>query len=181
MNVAYYTTAGWSWHVQNFSVTQALQFDIVCSAHIHFEHKIAGYMTVVQISIISNMLITMIAMNKLKDYNIPAVSEAFLISASNFPSSYPTWIFCTGNFRHCNWLSLRRLVSWINHLPPACWSTFWKSIFKHQLGCRFDILDSISSFFCILTYAIIYVLIHHIIFGFIFTSLIIFIFLVLLY
>ena len=27
--------------------------------------------------------------------------------------------------------------------------------FIHQLGCRFDILDSISSFFCILTYAII--------------------------
>ena len=43
-------------------------------------------------------------------------------------------------------------------------STFWKSIFKQQLGCRFDIMDSISSFFCILTYAIIYVLIHHIIF-----------------
>ena len=36
--------------------------------------------------------------------------------------------------------------------------------FKQQLGCRFDIMDSISSFFCILTYAIIYVLIHHIIF-----------------
>ena len=52
-----------------------------------------------------------------------------------------------GSFRLCNWLSLRRLVSWINYLPPACWSTFWKSIFKHQLGCRFDILDSISSFF----------------------------------
>ena len=52
-----------------------------------------------------------------------------------------------GSFRLCNWLSLRRLVSWINHLPPACCSTFWKSIFKHQLGCRFDILDSISSFF----------------------------------
>ena len=33
-----------------------------------------------------------------------------------------------------------------NHLPPACWSTFWKSIFKRQLGCRFDIMDSISSF-----------------------------------
>ena len=60
-----------------------------------------------------------------------------------------------GSFRLCNWLSLRRLVSWINHLPPACWSTFC---------CRFDILDSISSFFCILTYAIIYVLLHHIIF-----------------
>ena len=32
-------------------------------------------------------------------------------------------------------------------LPPACWSTFWKSTFKQQLGCRFDIMDSISSFF----------------------------------
>ena len=51
-----------------------------------------------------------------------------------------------GSFRLCNWLSLRRLVSWINHLPPACWSTFWKSTFKQQLGCRFDIMDSISSF-----------------------------------
>ena len=37
-------------------------------------------------------------------------------------------------------------------------------------------LDSISSFFCILTYAVIYVLIHHIIFGFIFTSKIFFFF-----
>ena len=52
-----------------------------------------------------------------------------------------------GSFRLCNWLSLRRLVTWINHLPPACWSTFWKSISKQQLGCRFDIMDSISSFF----------------------------------
>ena len=54
-------------------------------------------------------------------------------------------------------------MSWINYLPPACWSTFWKSIFKQQLGSGFDIMDSIS-FFCILTYANIYVLIHHIIF-----------------
>ena len=46
-------------------------------------------------------------------------------------------------------------VSWLNHLPHACWSIFWKSNFKHPLGCRFDILDSISSLFCILTYAII--------------------------
>ena len=67
-----------------------------------------------------------------------------------------------GSFRLCNWLSLWCLVSWITHLPPACWSTFWKSIFKQQFGCRFDIMDSISLFFCILTYAIIYVLIHHI-------------------
>ena len=52
-----------------------------------------------------------------------------------------------GSFRLCNWLSLRRLVSWINHLPPACWSTFWKSNFKQQLGCRFDIMDNESYFF----------------------------------
>ena len=52
-----------------------------------------------------------------------------------------------GGFRLCNWLSLRRLVSWINHLPPACWSTFWKSNSKQQLGCRFDIMDYESYFF----------------------------------
>ena len=51
-----------------------------------------------------------------------------------------------GSFRLCNWLSLRRLVSWINHLPPAFWSTFRESIFKQQLGCRFDIMNSISYF-----------------------------------
>ena len=80
-------------------------------------------------------------------------------------SSYSTWIFCRG-FRLCNWLSLWRLLSWINHLPPACASTFWKSNFKQQLGCRFDIMDNKSYFFCVLTYAIIYVLIHQIIFRF---------------
>ena len=34
----------------------------------------------------------------------------------NVTSSYSTWMFCRGL---CNWLSLRRLVSWINHLPPV--------------------------------------------------------------
>ena len=38
-------------------------------------------------------------------------------------------------------------MSWINHLPPACWSTFWKSNFKQQSGCRFDIMDNESYFF----------------------------------
>ena len=52
-----------------------------------------------------------------------------------------------GSLRLCNWLSLWRLVSWINHLPPACWSTFWKSNLKQQLGCRFDIMDNESYFF----------------------------------
>ena len=32
-------------------------------------------------------------------------------------------------------------------MPPACWSTFWKSNFKQQLGCRFDIMDNKSYFF----------------------------------
>ena len=50
-------------------------------------------------------------------------------------------------------------------MPPACWSTFWKSNFKQQLGCRFDIMDD-ELIFCVLTYAIIYVLIHQIIFRF---------------
>ena len=67
-------------------------------------------------------------------------------------SSYSTWDILQGSVRLCNWLSLRRLVSWINHLPPACWSTFWKSNFKQQLGCRFDIMDNKSYFFCVLKY-----------------------------
>ena len=44
-------------------------------------------------------------------------------------------------------LQMSVLVSWINHLPPARWSTFWKSNFKQQLGCRFDIMDNKSYFF----------------------------------
>ena len=74
-------------------------------------------------------------------------------------SIYSTWIFCrgvSGFATDCPCV--------VNHLPPTCCSTFWKSTFKQQLGCRFYIMDSISSFFCILTNVIIYVLIHHIIF-----------------
>ena len=51
-------------------------------------------------------------------------------------------------------------------MPPACWSTFWKSNSKQQLGWSFDIMDNESYFFCVLTNAIIYVLIHQIIFRF---------------
>ena len=69
-----------------------------------------------------------------------------LVPSDPFMSHLVTQLgYSAGEF--CNWLSLRRLVSWVKHLPPACWSTFRKSIFKHQLGCRFDQLDSISSFF----------------------------------
>ena len=90
--------------------------------------------------------------------NDHTITEFGIIDSKNSSTAYVI------SFMLCNWLSLRRLVSWFNHLPPVCCSTFWKTIFKHQLVCRFDILDSISSFFCIVTYPIIYVLIHHIIF-----------------
>ena len=40
-------------------------------------------------------------------------------------------IRCTWNIHWlCNWLSVRCLMSWINHLPPVCVSTFWKSTFE---------------------------------------------------
>ena len=78
--------------------------------------------------------------------------------------------YSAGVFMLCNWLFLWRLVSWMNHLPPACWSTFWKSTFKQLLGCRFDIMDSVSSFFCILTYALYMTWYIISFFGFIFTS-----------
>ena len=71
--------------------------------------------------------------------------------------------YSAGKFQALQLIVLVALLSWINHLPPVCWSTFWKSNFKQQLGCRFDIMDNLSYFFFVLTYAIIYVLIHQII------------------
>ena len=65
----------------------------------------------------------------------------------NMVPSDPFMLHLATQLAACNWLSLRRLVSWINHLPPACWSTFWKSTFKQQLGCRFDIMNSMFYFF----------------------------------
>ena len=65
-------------------------------------------------------------------------------------------------------IGLWRLVSWINHLPPAFWSIFWKPTFNQKLGCRFDIMDSISSFFCILQLYMSWYIISFL--GFIFTS-----------
>ena len=79
-----------------------------------------------------------------------SISFAFLFSIPRYYLNYAymydgntqyLWEIKNFNF------SLRRLVSWINHLPPACWSTFWKSNFKQQLGCRFDIMDNESYFF----------------------------------
>ena len=53
-----------------------------------------------------------------------------MVPSDPFMSHLATQLgYSAGGVRLCNWLSLWRLVSWINHLPPACWSTFWKSIF----------------------------------------------------
>ena len=35
-----------------------------------------------------------------------------------------------GSFMLCNWFFLWCLVPWIKHLPPVCYSTFWKSRFN---------------------------------------------------
>ena len=43
-------------------------------------------------------------------------------------------------------------------LPPACWSTFWKSNFKQQLGCGFDIMDNKSYFFCVFWHMQLYIM-----------------------
>ena len=67
-------------------------------------------------------------------------------------SSYSTKVFYRIIFRLCAWLSSWRLLSWINHLPPVCLSTFWKSTFKQQLGCRFDIMHCKSLFYLLFLY-----------------------------
>ena len=36
-----------------------------------------------------------------------------------------------------NWLSLRSFVSWINHLPPVCWSTLEIKFFMAQVMLYF--------------------------------------------
>ena len=55
-------------------------------------------------------------------------------------SSYSTWIFCRGV---SGFATDCPCGVWCRGLttPPACWSTFWKSNSKQQLGCRFDIMD----------------------------------------
>ena len=76
--------------------------------------------------------------------------------------------YLQGGHRPCNWLSRQRLsrVSWINHVPPVCVHVL-RIDFKQQLGCMFDMMDCKSSSFCcccIVTYAILYVLLHDVIF-----------------
>ena len=75
-------------------------------------------------------------------YVFLALSHRYIIR-----SRYSTRKFCRGvsDFATDCPCMRRGFVAWINHLPPVCWSTFWKSTFKQQLGCGFDIMDCKSS------------------------------------
>ena len=62
-------------------------------------------------------------------------------------SSYSIWIFCRGVSGYaidcpCD-VWCRGLTTCLLHVGPP----FRNRFFKQQLGCRFDILDSMSSFF----------------------------------
>ena len=80
-------------------------------------------------------------------------------------SSYSTWIFrrgVSGFATECPcgvWC--RGLTTCLLHVGPP----FGNRILNNSLGCRFDIMDN-EFYFCVLAYAIIYVLIHQIIFRF---------------
>ena len=102
--------------------------------------------------------------------SLDLLSEYRIQRGANGPryvtSSYSTWIFCRGVSGFptdcpCD-VWCRGLTTCLLRVGPL----FGNRILNQQLGCRFDIMDTISSFFCVLTYAIIYVLIHQIIFRF---------------
>ena len=85
-------------------------------------------------------------------------------------SSYSTWIFCRGVSGFATdcpcdvWC--RGLTTCLLHVGPPFGNRFLNT--SLAVGLTYWIVY--LHFFCILTYAIIYVLIHHIIFGYIFTS-----------
>ena len=80
--------------------------------------------------------------------------------------SYSTWIFCrgvSGFATDCpSGVWCRGLTTCLLHVGPP----FGNRILNNSLGCRFDIMDKESYFLGVLTYAIIYVLIHQIILRF---------------
>ena len=63
-------------------------------------------------------------------------------------------IFYMGSSRLCNWLSLHCLVLWIDHLPPVCWSTFWKFVLNDSWFVSLGTWDNgmcCKSFYILLT------------------------------
>ena len=65
-------------------------------------------------------------------FDLCSHNTKYAVKVASWPYSTPFfkawyWLILMLSSRLCNWLSLWRLVPWINHLPPVCWSTFWKS------------------------------------------------------
>ena len=85
-------------------------------------------------------------------------------------SSYSTWIFCRGVSGFATVCSCdvwcRGLTTCLLHVGPP----FGNRFLNNSLAVGLTYWTVYLQFFCILIYAIMYVLIHHIIFGFIFTS-----------
>ena len=74
-----------------------------------------------------------------QDVSVPGLASRILDWTGFYRTSLchiyiPYWDILQGSSRLCNWLSLRCLGPWINHLPPVCWSTFRKPNFKLQRG-----------------------------------------------
>ena len=98
------------------------------------------------------------------------LSEYRIQQGANGPlyvtSSYSTWIFCREVSGFATDCPCGVWCCGLIHLPPACWSTFWQSNFKQQLGCMFEKRDKyILILFCfdICNYIC---LVHQIIFRF---------------
>ena len=86
----------------------------------------------------------------------PAIWQIFVKSTPYVTSVCDT--LCINTLRdiyvrkqHCQTTSFTLALLEKYHSKSVCddfiWSTFWKSNFKQQLGCRFDLIDDESYFF----------------------------------
>ena len=66
----------------------------------------------------------------------------FFTSSLYFQQRYSTW-----RSKICNCFFLWCLALWIDHMPPVCYYTFWKSICKQQLVCKFGLSDFFITFY----------------------------------
>ena len=107
----------------------------------------------------------------LSEYRIQYVS----IGPLYVTSSYSAWISCKGVSGFATdcpcGVCYRGLTTCLLYVGPL-----FGNRFKQELGCRFDMMDGKSSCFCILTYAIVNVLIHHMLFRLYLYFLVFFIF-----
>ena len=84
-----------------------------------------------------NLAVLVLQMRKSLDVSTPGHSPWILDGTCYLRTSFchgyiPYLDILQWSSRLCNWLSLRRLVPWINHLHLVCCSTFWKSSLKRK-------------------------------------------------